>query len=768
MMSKHETIASVSKSTQTTNAKSLQRYLDAKGYKLIPLKGKIPIHRDWTKRSFNAVKVVKLCREKGYNVGVVLTETQLVADIDPRNGGEEGWINLCFEFGIDELIFPAVTTGGGGKHYYMTIPAGTKVVDTLKEFTGVEFKSIGRQVVAAGSVHPTSFLQYVWDKNGVPLADVPPCPAALLTAITRPVRVATLSGGGEYTPEQLDAILEHLNPADFETNGKWQPLMMCCHHVTAGAGLAVFLAWCKGDPEFSEDENEISSRWTSCDSKKQDGYTIGTLRKIFADKGLLHVLPPDQEGAFKDFDAAGDDPDFDASDDDGTDERPIRLNQANAANINKAFRLVNIGGKVRIVFMGGKSSLDRSVRVPEIWLEDDFKRALRNKTVEIESKNEDGDVKVTRMPLATWWLAKKDRYTYNGLIFDATHCETEEDEINLWHGFSVKGGPGDWSLMREHIRHNIANGDAASDNYIMKWLAWAVQNPTKHCEVAIVFLSEEKGTGKGFLGRAMCRMFGAHGLQISQRSHLVGKFNAHFMQCGFLFCDEVIWPGHKEDEGVLKALITEPTLTVEPKGINAYSVLNALKLMLASNEKWVVPASGNERRYAVFEVSDKHKQDHGYFKRISEQLDNGGLAAMLHDLLSMELEGWHPRQDIPQTEALARQKTLTAEPQIKIMGDILDSGALPGRRGKPNRAGAEEFYDHFRKRAKSLDYWSDKEFAKFVEGMGAKRKRSNGSVWEFPPLKEIRLRFHEARPWWPAFDEGVTDWESEFAGGNDD
>ena len=103
----------------------------------------------------------------------------------------------------------------------------------------------------------------------------------------------------------------------------------------------------------------------------------------------------------------------------------------------------------------------------------------------------------------------------------------------MWRGFGMKENPdGDWSLMRKHIRDIIANGDAASDTYIIKWMAWAVQNPTRHCEVAIVFLSEEKGTGKGFLGRAMCRLFGAHGLHISQRSHLVGKFNAHFMQCG--------------------------------------------------------------------------------------------------------------------------------------------------------------------------------------------------------------------------------------------
>ena len=301
-----------------------------------------------------------------------------------------------------------------------------------------------------------------------------------------------------------------------------------------------------------------------------------------------------------------------------------------------------------------------------------------------------------------------------------------------------------------------------SDAYILRWLAWAIQNPTKHCEVALVLISEEKGTGKGFLGRAMCRLFGSHGLHISNRSHLIGKFNAHFMQVGFMFCDEVLWPGHKEDEGVLKALITEPTLLVEPKGINAYPAVNALKIIMASNEPWVVPASGNERRYAVFDVSTKYTQDHGYFARISEQLDHGGLGAMLHDLRTMDLDGWHPRQDVPQTEALARQKELTAEPEVKLMGDILDSGALPGRVGKSNRARASELYDHFRKRARTLNYWSDNQFVDFFGKIGAKRKRSNGTVWVFPPLAEARGGFRARRPWWPPFDPMMTEWESEF------
>ena len=560
----------------------------------------------------------------------------MVVDIDPRNGATE---EVIASLPADVRANPwCVRTGGGGWHSYYRKPADVRIVSALKAFPGVDFKTKGGQVVAPGSTHPATGALYEW-KDGPPCFDpMPDMPEGLLDAITRPESTAAVTRGGQLTPEQLEAVLEPLDPTDYPTNELWQPIMMASHHATGGAGLEEFVAWSRGDHAFSESADQITVRWTSCDPNKKGGYTIRTLCEELKKKNALHVLPPDQDQARADFEGE-EIPEFYAAEDRGKVEEPIKLSYINSENINTAFRLVNVGGKVRVVFLGGKSSLDKSVQVPEIWTEDDFKRALRNKFVNVESTEGD-EVVSKRMPLASWWLTKKDRYTYNGLIFDSTSCDSEEDEINLWRGFGVKANPGgDWSLMRKHIRDIIANGDAASDAYIMKWLAWAVQNPTKHCEVAIVFLSEEKGTGKGFLGRAMCRMFGSHGLHISQRSHLVGKFNAHFMQCGLLFGDEVIWPGHKEDEGVVKALITEPTLTVEPKGINAYSVLNALKLILASNEPWVVSASGNERRYAVFEVSDKH---------------------------------------------------------------------------------------------------------------------------DFPPLGQARARFHEARPWWPAFDASVTDWESEF------
>lgn len=466
----------------------------------------------------------------------------------------------------------------------------------------------------------------------------------------------------------------------------------------------------------------------------------------------------DTEFEGSEFEGSSDDLDpneFDG-DGDGNDELP-KLNDVSVDNIDQLFSLVNIGSKVRIMYWG-KSPMNPRVRVPEFWTAPEFRLALTNKKIKVQVP--DGESK--RMSLASRWLNRRERYTYDGLIFNDKKEEvSEEDEINLWRGYGVDEHEADWSLMRDHIRNIIANGDEASDDYIIRWLAWAVQNPTSHAGVAMVLMSKEHGTGKGTLGHAMRNMFGNHGLHLTNRNHVVGKFNAHFMQIGFLFCDEVLWPGNKQDEGILKGLISEQTLAIEPKGLNLFQMPNSLKVLLASNQDWVIPAVEDERRYAVFTVNPSRKQDPDYFGSLHRQLyKEGGISGMLYDLRQMDLDGWQPHHNIPQTSALAGQKMESAPPQIKWLAGFLNEGILPYQHDTlPNRARATDLYNNAI-RVRGLEYWTPYEVGRFLDDWKIKVKRSNGSWRVFPPLLELRADWKRRMPWWEDFDPKITSWSS--------
>ena len=156
--------------------------------------------------------------------------------------------------------------------------------------------------------------------------------------------------------------------------------------------------------------------------------------------------------------------------------------------------------------------------------------------------------------------------------------------------------------MQRHIFEVLADGNRAYAEYIFKFAAWAVQNPGDRAEVALVFRGG-KGSGKGTFANALKRMFGQHGLQIFNSKHLVGAFNGHLRNCLLLFADEAFWAGDKQGESVLKGLITEPALMIEQKGVDAAPWKNRLHVIMAANADWVVPASHDERRYAMFDAS---------------------------------------------------------------------------------------------------------------------------------------------------------------------
>jgi len=234
--------------------------------------------------------------------------------------------------------------------------------------------------------------------------------------------------------------------------------------------------------------------------------------------------------------------------------------------------------------------------------------------------------------------------------------------------------------------------------------------------------------------------FGPHGLQIYSRDHLTGKHNKHLQNRLLLCADEAVWAGDKEAERVLKGLVTERTMTVEPKGIDAFTWRNRLGIIHSTNERWVVPATDDERRYAVFDVDPVHMQDKAYFDPLFEEIDNGGAAAMLYDLLRLDLEGWHPRHDIPQTEALLEQKMASLEGLDQWWLSKLSTAETPApEKDNPRWVLAKRLYEEAKNHNARNKFITDTEFGLYLGKVGCGHK-STGKAWGwiFPPIDEAR------------------------------
>lgn len=329
----------------------------------------------------------------------------------------------------------------------------------------------------------------------------------------------------------------------------------------------------------------------------------------------------------------------------------------------------NLGGKCRVVEEVMDHTLGRS-RLTRQSFED-----IRNSYMHIPIQvTVDKNGNPVNKALGKWWLEHPNRRQFDSLVF--APGRDVPGSYNLWKGFACEAKPGDCSLFLQHVKDNICAGNEEYYEYLIGWMANAVQSPDSPGHVAIV-LRGKRGTGKGVFTKTFGGLWGRHFLQVSDPKHLVGSFNAHLRDCVVLFGDEAFFAGDKKHESVLKTLITEETLTIEAKGVDAEASPNYVHLILASNDEWVIPAGEDERRYFVLDVGELNKQDHQYFEDINRQMnDEGGREALLDMLLKQDLGHFNVRK-CPDTKALQEQKLLSLNPIKQAFMRILELGVTP-------------------------------------------------------------------------------------------
>ena len=264
------------------------------------------------------------------------------------------------------------------------------------------------------------------------------------------------------------------------------------------------------------------------------------------------------------------------------------------------------------------------------------------------------------------------RKSYERIVFEPE--SSTPNCYNLWQGFSCDARPGNCDMFFEHLHTNLCRGIEEHYNYLLGWMATCVQHPARAGQVAVV-MRGPKGTGKSFFAGHFGHLFGRHYLPVSNPQHLVGNFNSHLRDALVVFADEAFFAGDKKHESVLKSLITERHIHIEAKGYDAELVANYTHLIMASNEDWVVPASGEERRYFVLEVGSDRQQDISYFGAMEQQLLDGGYEAMLHNLLTYDLSGFEVR-NAPRTEGLQSQKELSLKPEEAWWLSCLEDGQI--------------------------------------------------------------------------------------------
>lgn len=429
----------------------------------------------------------------------------------------------------------------------------------------------------------------------------------------------------------------------------WRDLGMALHHASGGSDEAreLWNEWSKPGAKY-RGERDQRRAWKSF--ARPDGKPVLTIASLYHTAARYGWTAP----SVIDIDAAL------AELDDLPDLLPDEPGDPVVRRLNTRHAVVAVKGRTLITTEQRDGSVAfGTVRDLQTYYENDRLPLPGNK---VETA-------------ATRWLRSLDRRTYPDGVTFAPNGGTA-GMLNLWRGWAVDADPSaSCDLFLAHVREVVAGGSSENADYILGWLAHLVQRPEEKPGVALV-LRGDKGTGKDTFADYVARMIGRrHAPTVAESDHIVGKFNARLQNALLLHVQEGSWAGDRKAESVLKYLVTSDQIEIEQKGIDSFSVPSVLRLFISANASWIVPASADERRWAVFEVSSARRRDDVYFTAFRKEMNGGGPAGLLHFLRTRDLTSFNVRH-APDTEGLRNQKIASLRGVSAWWFELLNRGEL--------------------------------------------------------------------------------------------
>ena len=261
---------------------------------------------------------------------------------------------------------------------------------------------------------------------------------------------------------------------------------------------------------------------------------------------------------------------------------------------------------------------------------------------------------------------------YEGVEFNPK--SNNKNYLNLWVGPYRKAKKGEWPTIDAFLLNVICDGDESSYNYLINYIAHALQKPEEKPGVMIILLGGQ-GIGKGTFGRLMQKIWTSTYLQVSNIDAITGNFNGALERSYIVFMDEALFAGDRKSSDALKSLVTEPLILINEKHQPARQTQSYHRFIAATNATHLKHTDNDDRRDFVLQVSDRHKDDHHYWNELDYEMNHGGIEAFMYDLLERDLSSFNVRAK-PSTAALLEQKLLSLGPIERWWHNCLEYGEV--------------------------------------------------------------------------------------------
>lgn len=240
-----------------------------------------------------------------------------------------------------------------------------------------------------------------------------------------------------------------------------------------------------------------------------------------------------------------------------------------------------------------------------------------------------------------WWLGMSGRrmVPQSRVVFDPTGQARAPEYINLFDRLPLTPvrAPEKCARIIEHL-YNLCQENETLAHWVTAWLAYPLQHPGAKMRTAVLFYGRAEGTGKSKLGEVMRRIYGAYCNSVGQ-PELQRDFNDWLSAKLLVLCEEVVSrQDRSHHQGMLQALITQPTVQINTKNMPIREESNHANFMFFSNQQVPLIINPRDRRYTVIKVEEVHPPE--YFAAIDAELADGGAEAFMHYLLNYDLQGF--------------------------------------------------------------------------------------------------------------------------------
>lgn len=252
---------------------------------------------------------------------------------------------------------------------------------------------------------------------------------------------------------------------------------------------------------------------------------------------------------------------------------------------------------------------------------------------------------------------------------------------NLWAGWPTTPQSGGCTKLLDLLGYicSVEGNSQPMVDWVLKWLAYPIQHAGAKMKSALVAHGPQ-GTGKNLFFEAVMSIYGKYGRMIDQAA-IEDKFNDWASARLFLIADEVVARSdlyHVKNK--LKAFITGDWIRINPKNLAARDERNHVNLVFLSNESMPVVIEEDDRRHAVIYTPPPLPK--AMYLDIARELEAGGVAALHHHLLHLDLGDFNEHTPPPMSDAKLTLIELARDSTSRFLFEISD-GDIPGIKAMP-------------------------------------------------------------------------------------